>query len=127
MALISMQKLPKLKLFASSNAAFRVFVPIEIDGLVPANLSAYQWRAQCRDGLTVGAIQTLALVCTATATGVWLSAPEASVTAALVGATATTRLLYGNLLFEQPDLTGVHIPAAEIELEINAGDTVWTA
>jgi len=120
-----MIKIPKLKLYASTNADFRMFQPVTLDVLQPVDLTAYQWQAHVRDGETVGAAKKMEFTCQPTATGFWFNAAKAALTALLVGAEVKELTFYGNLLYQQPDLAGVQIPAAEIELVVNAGDTVW--
>lgn len=124
MATIEMEKIPKLKFYAETNASFRIFVPVTVAGIAPADLAAYTWKAHLRDSRNTASAKLMEFTCVSAATGVWINGSEVDMTSLLVS--GLTRTCYGNLLFEQPGFAGVHLPAAEIEMVVNFGETVWS-
>ena len=129
MALVlTMEEPPKLKLTAFSNSTFRQFVPITVDSAVPADLATYTWQAHLQVDKLQATTKLFALTCTPSATGVLLQAAESDLDALFTAPNASLekRTLYGNLLFNQPGLTGIYCVAATIEMTVKAGATEWT-
>ena len=129
MALIlTMEEAPKLKLTAYSNSTFRQFVPISVNRAVPADLASYLWQAHLQVDKLHATAKLFAMTCTPTATGVWLQAAESDLDALFAAPNAgkESRIIYGNLLFNQPGLTGVYCVAATIEMTVKTGATEWT-
>jgi hypothetical protein len=123
--IIKQTPLPKLKLYASTNADYRIFIPITVDSVVPTTLSTYVYQADLRTAKNKSATKVADFTCTATSTGVWLSLTSAVLTGLITGDAEIEKTFYGNLLFRQPDLPTVCFPAAEIEMTVNVGDTQW--
>jgi hypothetical protein len=129
MALVlTMEEPPKLKLIAFSNSTFRQFAPIRINKAVPTDLATYTWQAHLQVDKLHPTTKLFALSCTPTADGVWLVADEADLDALFTAPNDALekRVIYGNLLFNQPGMTGVYCVAATIEMTVKAGATEWT-
>lgn len=125
---ITQDQIPRIKLYATSNATFRKQLPISVDGAVPTDLASYVWKATFRDGKEADAAVLFSLTCTANATGVLLSASETHLDALFTAPNNTLekRTVYGNLLYNQPGLAGVYVTAALLEMDVRFGATEWT-